>query len=177
MDGSGKVIYVSGDLDPNGDLRDLHSAYVHNEELPQDKDLFSLQSKFLTRNLRGGEREQVLPLNWSGSPLIYVRPEVLSSVLVGRPGGARKHKVGIEPLGERWASYQVKSDKLAGTSGPYKAVVQLKAAMIPVNLVNAIKNVGFDYSMSARDISEALVAGHQVIWERQVALDSEANHE
>ena len=123
LDGAGNVIHVSGDLDPNGDVRDLHSAYVHNHELPQDKELFSLQSKFLTRNLRGGEREQVLPLNWSGSPLIYVRPEPLSSVLVGRPGGARKHKVGIEPLGERWASYHVKKDKLAKTTGPYKAIV------------------------------------------------------
>ena len=49
--------------------------------------------------------------------------------------------------------------------------------MIPVNLVNAIKGVGFDYSMSARDISEGLVAGHQVIWERQVKIDREANHD
>ncbi|MBL4700725.1 MAG: hypothetical protein JKX85_05640 [Phycisphaeraceae bacterium] len=177
LDGAGNVIYVSGDLDPNGDVRDLHSAYVHNHELPQDKNLFSLQSRFLTRNLRGGEREQVLPLNWSGSPLIYVRPETRSSVLLGRPRAARKHKVGIEPLGERWATYHVKKEKLANTTGPYKAVIQLKAAMIPVNLVNAIKGVGFDYSMSARDISQSLVAGHQVIWEREIAIDRESDHE
>lgn len=171
MDGSGNVIHESGDLDPNGDVRDLHSAYVHNHELEQDKELFSLQSKFLTRNARGGEREQVLPLNWSATPLIYVRPERRSSVLLGRPGGVRKHKIGIEPLGERWATYNVKKETLEGTSGPYKAVVQLRAAMIPVNLVNAIKGVGFDYQMSARDISEKLIEGHQLVWEREVKLD------
>ena len=33
MDADGKVVMQSGDLDPNGDLRDLHSAYVHNHEL------------------------------------------------------------------------------------------------------------------------------------------------
>lgn len=63
-DAAGEVVFQSGDLDPNGDVRDLHSLYVHNGELPQDKQLFSLQSNFITRNVRGGEREIVslLPL-------------------------------------------------------------------------------------------------------------------
>ena len=73
-DAHGKLIKQSGDLDPNGDLRDLHSAYVHNHELPLDKELFSLQSRFLTRNVRGGEREQVLAVNYSPSPLPFLRP-------------------------------------------------------------------------------------------------------
>ena len=59
-DANGKVVFKSGDLDPNGDLRDAHSLYVHNGELPMDKYLFNLQSKFVTRMIRGGEREQVL---------------------------------------------------------------------------------------------------------------------
>ncbi|VAW17149.1 hypothetical protein MNBD_BACTEROID05-1217, partial [hydrothermal vent metagenome] len=29
-DKNGKIIFKSGDLDPNGDVRDLHSIYVHN---------------------------------------------------------------------------------------------------------------------------------------------------
>ena len=53
-DRNGEIVMKSGDLDPNGDVRDLHSLYVHNGELPLDKQLFSLQSKFITRNLRGG---------------------------------------------------------------------------------------------------------------------------
>ena len=57
-DDAGQVVYESGDLDPNGDLRDAHSLYVHNGDLPLDRELFSLQSKFITRNVRGGEREQ-----------------------------------------------------------------------------------------------------------------------
>ena len=194
-DPDGKVIKQSGDLDPNGDLRDLHSLYVHNHELPLDKDLFSLQSRFLTRNVRGGEREQVLAINYSLTPLPFLRPERRSSVLLGRPGGARKHKISIEPNGHRWANYTVKSDQLTG-KGPYKAVVQLKAAMVPVNLINEIRGVGFDYNMSARNIAENLVhgyvdkegkvviwnpdsdkpqdnrvIGHQVVWEREVMFD------
>ena len=42
--------------------------------------------------------------------------------------------------------------------------------MVPVNLINEIRDVGFDYDLSARDVAESLVAGHQVIWEREVSL-------
>merc|ERR1711916_46265 len=91
-DANGDVLFKSGDLDPNGDLRDTHSLYVHNGEIPLDDQLFSLQSKFLTRNIRGGEREQIIPMNVSIDPLPFVRPETRSSGVYGRPRGARKHK-------------------------------------------------------------------------------------
>lgn len=165
----GTIVMQSGDLDPNGDLRDLHSLYVHNNELPLDRDLFTLQGRFLTRNLRGGEREQVLAVNYSPSPLPFLRPERRSAVLLGRPGGARKHKKGIEPGGRRWASYTVGREQMTA-AGPYTAIIQLKAAMVPVNLINEIRDVGFDYNLSARDVAESLVSGHQIIWEREVPL-------
>ena len=90
-------------------------------------------------------------------------------MLLGRPGGARKHKQGIEPNGHRWAPYSVTKSQMTGP-GPYRAVIQLKAAMVPVNLINEIRGVGFDYNMSARDVADAVVAGHQVLWEREVIL-------
>jgi hypothetical protein len=95
-DNEGRVVYRSGDRDPNGDVRDLHSLYVHNGELPLDKDLFNLQSKFLVRMLRGGEREQVLAVNTSGGVQPFVRPEARATTIYGRPRGARKHKQTIE---------------------------------------------------------------------------------
>ncbi|NKB37662.1 MAG: cytochrome C [Gammaproteobacteria bacterium] len=84
-DSNGKVVFKSGDLDPNGDLRDTHSLYVHNDELPLDKQLFTLQSRFVTRNVRGGEREQVLAVNDSTDPLPFVRPFTRSVMLTGQP--------------------------------------------------------------------------------------------
>ena len=168
-DADGKVVFVSGDLDPNGDVRDTHSVYVHNGELPRDKQLFSLQSRFLTRSIRGGEREQVLAVNYSVDALPFVRPETFPSVLTGRPGGARIHRYGIEPGGTRWADYRVSEEQLTG-KGPYEAHVQLIAGMVPVNLVDAIKDVGFDYGMSARDVADKIVEGHLVLWESNVRL-------
>ncbi len=168
-DRNGDVVFVSGDLDPNGDLRDSHSLYVHNGELPRDEYLLSLQSKFLTRMVRGGEREQVLALNFSPDPLPFLRPSTSSTILTGRPRGARKHKQGIPPGGNRIGSYEIEPEALTG-HGPYRARVQLIAGMVPVNLVNEIKGVGFDYFLSAREVAERVVDGHLVLWETDVEI-------
>jgi nitrate/TMAO reductase-like tetraheme cytochrome c subunit len=170
-DANGEVVFESGDLDPNGDVRDLHSKYVHNHELPQDKQLFSLQSRFLTRNIRGPEREQVLPIPFGLTPLPFLNKSTRPNLLYGRPFGARKHRKGIEALGHRWADYHVPAEKLTGEP-PYEAVVQFKMAMVPVNLLIAIQKAGFQYDMSTRDVARNLVKGfvdHQgnpIIWRR-----------
>ena len=169
-DSSGQVVFLSGDLDPNGDVRDAHSLYVHNGELPRDKFLFSLQSKFITRMIRGGEREQVLALNYSPDPLPFLRPSTSSTILTGRPVGARKHRQTIYPLGGKWARYKVSRKQLRGTRGPYRARIQIKASMVPVNLIYEIQGVGFDYFMSPQEIAREVVAGHLVLWERDVEL-------
>ena len=168
-DAAGNVVYVSGDLDPNGDLRDSHSLYVHNGDLPLDKDLFSLQSKFITRNVRGGEREQVLAVNFSVSALPFIRPSTNSTILTGQPGGARKHRYGLPPLAKRTGSYTVKG--LSSANGPYEITTRLKTGMIPINLIFAIQGVGFDYGMSPRDIADGVVKGHQVLYEHKVKVD------
>lgn len=167
-DANGKVVLKSGDRDPNGDIRDLHSLYVHNGELPLDKQLFSLQSKFLTRMIRGGEREQVLALNYSPDPLPFLRPSTRSTILLGRPVGARKHRQTIAPLDSKWASYKASSSDLAGSSPPYTARVRLIAQMIPVNLINEIQHVGFDYYMTPREVATRVVEGAQILWDREV---------
>ncbi len=173
-DSQGKKVFESGDLDPNGDVRDSHSLYVHNGELPRDRFLFSLQSRFLVRMVRGGEREQVLALNYSPDPLPFLRPSTSSTILTGRPAGARKHRQTIYPLGSKWAKYKVKASQLSGSRAPYKAKIRLKAAMVPVNLIHEIQDVGFDYGMSPREVAQAVVDGHLVLWEREVELGGDS---
>jgi hypothetical protein len=170
-DSEGTLVFESGDLDPNGDVRDLHSLYVHNGELPLDKQLFSLQSRFVIRMVRGGEREQVLAVNYSLSPLVFLRPSMTSTVLTGRPLGARKHKQGIDPLGHRVARYRVKADRLTGKT-PYRVKVELIAGMLPVNLLTQIGVVGFDYGMSTREVAQRVLEGHRVVREREALIES-----
>jgi hypothetical protein len=171
---TGDVVFVSGDLDPNGDVRDAHSLYVHNGKLPLDDQLFSLQSLFIVRANRGGEREQVLAINLSADSLLYTRPETRSSILQGGTGGARIHRRGIEPGGHRWVNYKVAPDLLEG-GGKYSVTVQLIAGMVPVNLIDAIKGVGFDYGLSAKKLADRVVAGHQILWEHSKEVNLEVN--
>ena len=169
-DAAGRMVFESGDLDPNGDVRDSHSVYVHDGALPADEHLFSLQSRFLVRMVRGGEREQVLAVPYSESPLVFLRPSTNSAILTGRPVNARKHRRTIPPGRSKWASYEVDADALAGTTAPYHATVRIKAGMVPVNLVHEIADVGFDYGLTEKEVAEAIVAGHLVVRERTVNL-------
>ena len=170
-DSEGKVVFKSGDLDPNGDVRNDHSVYVHEGELPLDRQLFSLQTKFIVRNVRGGEREQVLPIPYSLDPLPYIRPETRPLNVLGRPISARKQKQNLAANGGyRYADYEVKQDELCG-KGPYVVEVKLIAGMVPVNLVNEIQTVGFDYGMSPRQIADNIVAGHLVLHERRTVVN------
>jgi nitrate/TMAO reductase-like tetraheme cytochrome c subunit len=169
-DAEGNVVFVSGDRDPNGDLRDLHSLYVHNGELPEDPYLFNLQSKFVVTQGRGGEREAVIPIPYTVTALPIVRPTTLSLVFAGEPTTERNHRKGIEPLGNRWASYEIDGDQLTG-KGPYSATIRLNSQMVPVNLITAVQRVGFDYGMSAKEVADAVVAGADILWEKMVTFD------
>jgi Cytochrome c554 and c-prime len=168
-DSHGKKVYVSGDRDPNGDVRDSHSVYVHNGERERDEDLFSLQSVFLVRMLRGGEREQVLPTNLSADVLPFVRPETRATTLVGHPLSARKFKQTIEPLGRRTATYAVPADKLR-SGERYKITIRFIAQMIPVNLIDTIQDAGFDYGMSPAEIARRVVSGSVALWTRRAEV-------
>lgn len=169
-DQNGNVVFKSGDLDPNGDLRDTHSYYVHNGKLPLDKFLFNLQSKFLTRNLRGGEREQVLAVNYSTDVTPFVRPFTRSLMLTGQPDGARKHRLTIPPLAKRHGIYKIKKKALAGAE---KLTINYKlmSAAVPVNLISEVASVGFDYGMSSGEIADNLVKGHSIVWEKETSVD------
>jgi len=168
-DSKGREVYVSGDRDPNGDVRDAHSLYVHNGEVKLDKDLFSLQSKFLIRLLRGGEREQVLAVNTSADVLPFVRPERRATTIYGRPRGARKHKTTIEPGGIRTAVYRIAANRLQHGER-YTVSVKLISQMVPINLIAAIQGAGFDYGMSPAQIARKIVAGSSVLWTRKSSV-------
>ena len=172
-DSEGTVVFRSGDRDPNGDVRDSHSSYVHAGKVPKDEYLFSLQSIFVVQNGRGGELPQVIPIPYPSFALPRVLPSIQSLVFSGEPTTERNHKKGIEPNGERWAKYDVTRGALTG-KGPYKATIKLNAQAVPVNLLLAMQNVGFDYGMTPRELGDALIAGTQTLWQRDLTFDVES---
>ena len=169
-DRDGAVVFRSGDRDPNGDLRDGHSSFVHAGKAEMDPYLFSLQSIFVTQNGRGGEIEHVIPIPYPVFALPRVLPSTASLVFTGEPATERVHKKSIEPNGHRWASYTVNASALTGR-GPYRAMIMLKAQAVPVNLLLAIQDVGFDFGMKSSEIGKELIAGTQVLWEKSMIFD------
>jgi len=168
-DRDGNVVFRSGDRDPNGDLRDGHSSYVHAGKIELDRHLFSLQSIFVTQNGRGGEIEHVIPIPFPQFALPRVLPSTTSLVFSGESATERNHKKGIEPNGSRWASYEIAGSELTG-HGPYKATVKLMAQAVPINLITNIQSVGFDFHMTPREVGDELIAGAQMLWKREVKL-------
>lgn len=169
-DKNGKIVYRSGDLDPNGDVRDLHSMYVHNGELPEDKDLFTLQSRFITLNNRGGDREEILPVNKSVNSRPFVRPTTRSITMTGGPLGARAQRRSLPPLSTRENTYHILPQQLTGP-GKYTAHFKLVVAMVPVALIHDVKDMGFDYGMTPREVADAVVDGHLVIRETDLEFE------
>ncbi|MGI9479028.1 MAG: multiheme c-type cytochrome [Hyphomicrobiaceae bacterium] len=168
-DRNGTVVFRSGDRDPNGDLRDGHSSYVHAGKMQRDSQLFSLQSIFVTQNGRGGEIEHVIPIPFPTFALPRVLPSTTSLVFTGEPATERNHKKGIEPNGERWASYSVPASALTG-QGPYEATVRLLAQPVPVNLLIASQKVGFDFGLTPAELGRKLVAGTQELWKKKLIM-------
>jgi Cytochrome c554 and c-prime len=169
-DPRGVVVFRSGDRDPNGDLRDRHSEWVRAGGVPLDSQLFNLQGRVQTRNLRGSEEPAVLPIPYSQTALPFVRPSTFSQVLLGRPTTARNQKESIEPLGERTADYSVSGGALTGP-GIYHVTVRLMSQTVPVNLVIASEHVGFDYHMSPKTVADNIVAGAVAVAERKFDLN------
>jgi hypothetical protein len=169
-DRDGAVVFRSGDRDPNGDVRDGHSSFVHAGKAEIDPYLFSLQSIFVTQNGRGGEIEHVIPIPYPQFALPRVLPSTTSLVFSGEPATERVHKKSIEPNGHRWASYTVNASALTGR-GPYRAMIMLKAQAVPVNLLLAIQDVGFDFGLKPSEIGKELIAGTQVLWKKDLVLD------
>jgi len=169
-DAKGQLVFESGDQDPNGDLRDQHSLYVRNGELPIDPQLFTLDSKFLIDMIRGGEREQLANVNLSLDALPFIRPEPRPTILTSHPLGFRKFRSSLPPLNERWAPYTIPPKQLLGRTPPYAAHVELVMGMLAPALVSEVQGVGFDFNMSPRAVGDALLNGYVVLWQKDVSI-------
>ncbi|MBT5027057.1 MAG: hypothetical protein HOH38_04800 [Nitrospinaceae bacterium] len=171
-DSTGKAIFKSGDLDPNGDVRDHESTYVHNGEVPLDDQLFDLRGRILVTNSRGGEREVVIPVPYPVTTIPFLRPTTRSLILTGESPVERINRRSLAPLDHRWAEWKVDGDLLTG-KGPYKAKIDFIAGMAPANLVGAIKGQGFDYAMSAQEVAENVAAGYEVLYSEEVTFKAD----
>lgn len=138
IDPDGKNIWESGYVDANGDMADLHSLEVHAGKIAHDRQLFNLQTKFLTTNVKGTDREMYLPINFDVDQLPFIRPANVPTTVMNHPPFIRMEARSIAPLGSRKAKYSV-AGKLLSKPGKYKLAVRLRSRAEPIYFMKFCK--------------------------------------
>jgi len=93
--------------------------------------LFSMQSKFLTTNLKGTDREMYLPINLDFDQDPFIRPGGAPTSILNHPPNARLEKRSIPPGGSRVADYKVPGDLLK-KPGKYRLAARLRGRTEPI---------------------------------------------
>jgi hypothetical protein len=131
MDPDGKNVWESGYVDSNGDFADVHSLDVAAGKIEYDKQIFNLQTKFLTTNIKGTEREMYLPVNFDIDQRPLLRPSNVPTTILNHAPFVRMEGRSIPPLGKRDAKYSIPGDHLK-KKGTYKLAVRLRSRAEPI---------------------------------------------
>ncbi len=131
IDPDGRNIWESGYVDSNGDLADLHSLEVAAGRIKIDQQLVNFQTKFLTTNVKGTDREMYLPVNFDVDPLPHLRPPQIPTKVLNHPPLVRLENHSLPPLGERLAKYKVPGN-LINKPGKYRLAFRLRSRAEPI---------------------------------------------
>jgi hypothetical protein len=137
IDPTGKRVWESGYVDTRGDMADEHSLDVRAGKVPYDGQLFNLQTKFLTTNVKGTDREMYLPINVDIDQLPFIRPAGQPITVLNHPPFIRMEGRSIAPLGSRDAKYTVPGNRLT-RPGTYKLAVRLRSRAEPIYFMTFI---------------------------------------
>lgn len=127
----GEWLWESGHLDGNGDLANQHSLQVRAGMIPPDRQLFNLQTQFLTTHVKGTDREMYLPINVDIDQLPFLRPGNIPFSVMNHPPFIRMEQKSIPPLGNKRARYHVPAHLLC-KPGTYKISARLRSRMEPI---------------------------------------------
>jgi nitrate/TMAO reductase-like tetraheme cytochrome c subunit len=131
VDPDGKNVWESGYVDSNGDMADLHSLEVAAGRIKTDQQLVNLQTKFLTTNVKGTDREMYLPVNFDIDPLPHLRPPQIPTTVLNHPPLVRMENHSLPPLGEKQAKYQVPGN-LIKKPGKYRLAFRIRSRAEPI---------------------------------------------
>jgi hypothetical protein len=130
-DPDGKRIWESGYIDSNGDFADIHSLDVAAGTVLFDDQLVSLQTKFLTTNVKGTDREMYLPVNFDIDQRPFLRPSGFPTTVMNHAPFVRMEGRSIPPLGTRDANYKVPASLLK-KKGKYKLSFRMRSRAEPI---------------------------------------------
>ena len=135
---SGKNVWESGYVDSHGDMADIHSLDVAAGKIERDSQLVNLQTKFLTTNVKGTDREMYLPVNFDIDQIPFIRPATVPTTVLNHPPFIRMEGRSIPPLGHRDASYSV-SGSLINEPGTWKLAIRMRSRAEPIYFMKFVK--------------------------------------
>ena len=162
LDPDGQNIWETGYVDSNGDIADLHSLDVAAGRIEADQQLVHFQTKFLTTNVKGTDREMYLPVNFDIDPLPHLRPPGIPTTVLNHPPLVRMENHSLAPLAEKVAKFQVPGD-LITRPGKYHLAFRMRSRAEPIYFM---RFVGATKSME-RSMNERIMDFH----EYQVEID------
>jgi len=130
-DPDGNNIWESGYVDSNGDFADVHSLDLAAGTVEFDDQLFNLQTKFLTTNVKGTDREMYLPVNFDLDQRPLLRPANVPTTILNHAPFVRMEGRSLPPLGSRDAEYEVPGELLT-RPGKYRLSVRLRSRAEPI---------------------------------------------
>ncbi|MDZ7749281.1 MAG: multiheme c-type cytochrome [Halofilum sp. (in: g-proteobacteria)] len=127
----GENLWESGYVDSHGDMADLHSHDVQQGKIEHDDQLVNLQSKFLTTNVKGTDREMYLPVTFDVDQIPFLRPAAQPTTVINHPPFVRMEQRSLPPLGSRDAEYTIPGE-LIDEPGTYKLQARLRSRAEPI---------------------------------------------
>jgi hypothetical protein len=124
-------------------MADIHSKDVLAGKIPPDAQLFNLQTKFLTTNVKGTDREMYLPVPFDGDQVPLIRPAGVPNTVINHPPFIRMEQRSIPPLSTRTAKYSIPGS-LVSAPGTYRLASRLCSRAEPMyfmELVGATKEM------------------------------------
>ena len=147
-DPDGNRVWESGYVDSNGDFADIHSLDVAAGTVPYDDQIFNLQTKFLTTNVKGTDREMYLPINLDIDQRPFLRPAPQPTTVLNHAPFVRMEGRSIPPLGSKTADYSVPGELLT-KPGKYKLSVRLRSRAEPIYFMKFVgSTVDMEQSMN-----------------------------
>tara|TARA_B100001123_G_scaffold226926_1_gene255360 strand:- start:4534 stop:6297 length:1764 start_codon:yes stop_codon:yes gene_type:complete len=131
IDPDGNNIWETGYVDSNGDMADLHSLDVAAGRIEHDDQLFNLQTKFLTTNVKGTDREMYLPVNFDLDQIPFLRPPPQPTTVINHPPFVRMEGRSLPPLGSRFANYTVPAS-IMKKAGKYRLAARMRTRAEPI---------------------------------------------
>ncbi len=144
----GKNIWESGYTDSHGDMADLHSRDVRTGKIRDDHQLVNLQTKFLTTNVKGTDREMYLPVNFDIDQIPFIRPPGVPTSVLNHPPFIRMEGRSLPPLSTRDANYTVPAS-LMKEPGKYRLTVRIRSRAEPIYFMDFVESTQeMDHAMN-----------------------------